>query len=67
VAFFNRGSVSESIDFNKLNYIGLGGPHHVRDLWRQRDLPDTVGNYGEEFDVTVAAHSAELFKFTSIR
>jgi alpha-galactosidase len=67
VAFFNRGSVSETIAFNKLNYIGLGGPHHVRDLWRQRDLPDTVGNYGEVFKVIVAAHSVELFKFTPAR
>jgi len=64
VAFFNRGSGSESIDFNKLNFIGINGPQHVRDLWREKDLPDIANRFGEIFKVTVAAHSAELFKFT---
>jgi alpha-galactosidase len=67
VAFFNRGSCQETIDFNKLPNIGLGGRHHVRDLWRQRDLPDTTGVYGERFKVSVAAHGVELYKFTPAR
>lgn len=67
IAFFNRDSESESIDFNKLIYIGIYGPHHVRDLWREKDLPDVAGRYGEKFNVTVAAHGAELFKFTPIQ
>jgi alpha-galactosidase len=65
VAFFNRGSITESVEFNKLDYIGVGGREHVRDLWRQQDLPDTTGAYGELFKVTVAAHSAEIYKFTA--
>ena len=65
LAFFNRGPASTTIDFNKLNFIGIYGAHHVRDLWRQRDLPDVTGKYGEIFKVTVAAHSAELYKFTA--
>jgi alpha-galactosidase len=64
VAFFNRGSVPENVDFNKLNFIGINGPQHVRDLWREKDLPDIAGSYGEIFKVTVAAHGVELYKFT---
>ncbi|MGH7990307.1 MAG: hypothetical protein ACREDS_08995 [Limisphaerales bacterium] len=46
--------------------MGVGGHEHVRDLWRQRDLPDTTGAYGEVFKVTVAAHGVELYKFTKV-
>ena len=64
LAFFNRGSVSESIDFNKLNFIGINGRQHVRDLWRQKNLPDMANDFGDTFKVAVAAHSVELYKFT---
>jgi hypothetical protein len=29
-------------------------------------LPDMASSYGKVFKVTVAAHSAELYKFTSV-
>lgn len=67
LAFFNRGSVSETVDFNKLDFIGIHGAQHVRDLWRQKDLPDYTGKSGEAIHVTVAAHGAELYKFVSAK
>jgi len=43
LAFFNRSKNAEEFSFNKLGPIGLGGTRHVRDLWRQRELPDCKG------------------------
>jgi alpha-galactosidase len=40
LGFFNRGSNLETINFNKLGYLGFPAVCHVRDLWRQMDLPD---------------------------
>ena len=67
VAFFNRGPQSENINFDKLGYIGLWGPQHVRDLWRQKNLPDVRNPLTSVFKVSIAAHSAELYKFTSAK
>ena len=66
VAFFNRGSRAEAIDFYNLDNIGLSGPQQVRDLWRQKNLPD-VTDSKKAFKVSIAAHSAELYKFTSAK
>jgi alpha-galactosidase len=67
VAFFNRGSAPEDVEFSKLGFIGIPGRQHVRDLWRQQDLPDVTGRGGELFKVTVAAHGVELYKFTAVK
>ena len=64
VAFFNRGSAPEHIKFDKLGYIGIQGRQHVRDLWRQTNLPDVTNPQTAVFKVSIAAHSAELYKFT---
>ncbi|MGA9780379.1 MAG: glycoside hydrolase family 27 protein [Verrucomicrobiia bacterium] len=66
VAFFNRGPQAETINFCKLGFIGISGPLHVRDLWRQKNLPD-VTDPKDVFKVNIAAHSAELYKFTSAK
>jgi alpha-galactosidase len=67
VAFFNRGSTPLNIEFNKLGYIGFQGPQHVRDLWRQKNLPDVADPLTTVFKVSIAAHSAELYKFTAAK
>ncbi len=67
VAFFNRGSAPENLRFNKLGYIGIQGRQHVRDLWRQKNLPDVANSLTGEFTVSLAAHSAELYKFTAAK
>jgi alpha-galactosidase len=67
VAFFNRDSKAVAIDFYKLGYIGLSVPQHVRDLWRQKNMPDVTNPRKDAFKINIAAHSAELFKFTSAK
>ncbi len=67
VAFFNRGPAPENIKFDKLGYIGFQGPQHVRDLWRQKNLPDVANPLEGGFEVSLAAHSAELYKFTAAK
>jgi alpha-galactosidase len=64
VAFFNCGPAPENIKFDKLGYIGISGRQHVRDLWRQNNLPDVANPLMAAFKVSIAAHSAELYKFT---
>ena len=58
LGFFNRGDTEAKMNFNKLNYLGLGGTRHVRDLWRQVDLPDTRGS----LRLTIPAHGVMLVK-----
>ena len=67
VAFFNRSSAPVNIEFSKLDYIGIHGHQHVRDLWRQQDLPDIADTSKELFKVNIAAHSVELYKFTAVK
>ena len=67
VAFFNRGPAPENISFDKLGYIGFQGPQHVCDLWRQKNLPDVADPLTSVFKVSIAAHSAELYKFTAAK
>jgi alpha-galactosidase len=61
VGFFNRSDAEEHYAFNKLNRIGLRGAQHVRDLWRQKDLPDAYGAIA----IDVPAHGVLLYKFTA--
>ncbi len=58
--FFNRGDKEQKFVFNKLVRIGIEGKQHVRDLWRQKDLPDATGT----IDVTVRPHGVVLLKFS---
>jgi alpha-galactosidase len=67
VAFFNRGSAPENIKFDKLGYIGTQARQHVRDLWRQTNLPDVANPQTAVIKVSIAAHSVELYKFTQAR
>jgi alpha-galactosidase len=60
LAFFNRSADTEKFIFNKLNSIGLGGARHVRDVWRQRDLPDCNG----EFSAEVSGHGVFLLRLS---
>ena len=62
LGFFNRGQQTESGHFNKLPRIGLEGSYHVRDLWRQIDLPDAR----EAIDVSVPAHGVLLLRLTAV-
>jgi alpha-galactosidase len=60
LGFFNRGDNVAQINFNKLNYLALAGTWHVRDLWRQTDLPDAKG----ALKLTIPAHGVILLKLS---
>jgi hypothetical protein len=44
-----------------MSYIGLSGTWHVRDLWRQLDLPDAKG----VMRLTLPPHGVTLLKLVS--
>ena len=58
LGFFNRGDTPQAATFDKLHRIGISGKVHVRDLWRQANLPDMQGN----LPVSVAPHGVTLLK-----
>jgi alpha-galactosidase len=57
VALYNLGQEPAKVTA-KWADLKLSGEHAVRDLWRQKDL----GNFSNEFSMTVAAHGAEIVK-----
>ena len=62
VGIFNRSDRSQTVA-QSLGQLGIPGNVHVRDLWRQKDLPDTSDSIGAE----VASHGVVLLKLTPIR
>lgn len=64
VGFFNRDSNEQSVTYNKLGYLGLGAKVHVRDLWRQIDLPDLRPNR-DTLKIVIPAHGVLLYKITT--
>ncbi len=60
LGLFNRGDKEQKFVFNKLAKVGINGKQHVRDLWRQKDLPDATGTV----EVTVRPHGVALLKFS---
>ncbi len=60
VGFFNRDRQPITIEFNKLGKAGIHRRHHVRDVWRQKDLDDT----SEKIKLTIPAHGVVLLKLT---
>jgi alpha-galactosidase len=69
LGLFNRDSAVHTLKYNKLIDIGLGGRHHVRDLWRQKDLPDAVDivDVADRFEATVPGHGVLLLKLTPVK
>jgi len=63
LGFFNRGDTQQTATFDKLHRIGISGKVHVRDLWRQADLPDTQGNIA----ISVAPHGVTLLKLAAAK
>jgi alpha-galactosidase len=64
IGFFNRGDAEVKVDYDKFRYIEITTPQHVRDLWRQRDLPDLVKFPADKLRMTIPAHGVQLYKFT---
>ena len=57
VGLFNLGTAPAKVTATWSD-LKLSGHHAVRDLWRQKAL----GDFSDEFSLTVAPHSAELIK-----
>ncbi|HVU07281.1 MAG TPA: NPCBM/NEW2 domain-containing protein [Verrucomicrobiae bacterium] len=66
IGFFNLGREPMKLDFKQFAQLGLSGKQHVRDLWRQQDLPDVEATSGD-IQLNVPAHGVELYKFTSAK
>jgi alpha-galactosidase len=66
LGFFNLGSTPANLDFNQLAAIGFTGEQHVRDLWRQNDLPDVDAAHGV-LTLTIPVHGVMLYKLTAAK
>lgn len=64
LGFFNRDSTQQQINFDKLAFIGLKNGQHVRDLWRQKDLPDLPDPAANRLCMVIPAHGVQLYKLT---
>jgi alpha-galactosidase len=60
LGFFNRGDREQKFVFNKLSKVGIVGKQRVRDLWRQKNLPDAAGTV----EVAVRPHGVVLLKLS---
>jgi len=65
VGFFNLGAAPVKLDFKDFVKLGLSGHQHVRDLWRQQDLPDIADSANDSFMVSIPVHGVLLCKFTA--
>jgi hypothetical protein len=64
LGFFNLGSEPANLEFNQLASIGFTGAQHVRDLWRQSNLPDVDAATGV-LKMTIPVHGVVLCKLIS--
>ncbi len=67
LGFFNRDSNEAKINFDKLKYIGFKNDLHVRDLWRQQNLPDVGNVETEKLSMVIPAHGVQLYKLTPMK
>jgi alpha-galactosidase len=63
VGFFNRGSSTENLAFAKWGLIGFKTGQHLRDLWRQQDLPD-LKSPADTLRMSLPPHGVMLYKLT---
>lgn len=60
LGFFNRGAEPWNLEFGRLDRFGLPARLHVRDLWRQRNLPDIADADRETLNMTIPGHGVML-------
>ena len=63
LGFFNLGATPLELNFNQFTPTGLKGKQHVRDLWRQQNLPDVDTATGA-LKMTIPVHGVMLYKLT---
>jgi len=61
LGFFNLGAEPASLEFNQLAQLGFTGAQHIRDLWRQQNLPDVDAASGV-LKMTIPVHGVVLYK-----
>jgi alpha-galactosidase len=66
LGFFNLGAAPASLEFNQLAQLGFTGTQHVRDLWRQQNLPDVPAAAGV-LKMTIPVHGVVLYKLTAVK
>ena len=66
LGFFNRDSTEQSLNFDKLKFIGFTTGQHVRDLWRQKDLPDLKNPTTDKLSLVIPAHGVQLYRLTAL-
>jgi alpha-galactosidase len=66
VGFFNLGTAPRNLAFSEFGALGMSGKLHVRDLWRQQDLPGVDAAAGT-LSMTIPAHGVMLYKFAAAR
>ena len=66
LGFFNLATTPANLQFNQLAQLGFTGQQHVRDLWRQSDLPDVDATSGV-LPLTIPAHGVVLYKLTAAK
>ena len=71
LGMFNRSPAAHVVKFNKWIDLVPKGKYHMRDLWRQKDLPDVIVRDVEEltamadrFVTTLPPHGVLLVKLT---
>lgn len=64
--FFNLDAKPVALNFHQFAEAGLSGKLHVRDLWRQADLPD-LNTDDATLSLTVPGHGVVLCKFTAAK
>jgi alpha-galactosidase len=63
LGFFNLGTTPVNLEFNQLASLGFNGRQHVRDLWRQSDLPDVDAAKGI-LPLAIPGHGVQLYKLS---
>ena len=66
LGFFNLGSAPANLNFNQLAQLGFTGRQHVRDLWRQSDLPD-VDAASDVWKIAIPVHGVMLYKLVAAK
>jgi len=52
-----------NLEFNQFASLGFNGRQHVRDLWRQSDLPDVDAAKGV-LPLAIPGHGVQLYKLS---
>lgn len=66
VGFCNFGLDPVNLSYSDFSKLGIVGTQKVRDLWRQKNVPN-VDTKKDKLSVKVPVHGVALYKFTSMK